>query len=72
MVGITTKNECFFLTETVNKCMFSWAYSQGKNIFKWNSSPYEKYKYGHLGSWYITLNEVVLRCSYNQIKFSKE
>ena len=30
-------------------------YSQGKSTLKLNSSTYEKYEYGHLGSWYIKL-----------------
>ena len=37
-------------------CVFNTSgYSQGKSTLKLNCSAYEKYKYGHLGCWYIKL-----------------
>ena len=41
-------------------------------ILKWNSSGYEKYEYGHLGSWYIKsiLYERFLK--WNKIKNKKK
>ena len=43
---LTKKKPCVFNTS---------GYSQGKSTLKLNCSAYEKYKYGHLGCWYIKL-----------------
>ena len=31
---------------------YSYGYSQGKSFLKQNSNTFEKWEYGHLGSWY--------------------
>ena len=42
-------------------------YSQGKSTLKLNPSTHEKYKYGHLGRWYIKLT--LFKSSKSEKKF---